>query len=225
MKQSKKSPPAPIAKPLPSKSRQLDVVEEPGVSIDRVKAKLAIGATIPNASTALDYSIGLFPDINLNECAKQMNSEIRDVNGGNLDSLEGMLAAQAIALNAIFNNFAKRAAHADVMPKLEAYMRLALKAQSQCRTTVEAIAEIKYPKTATFIRQANIAGQQQVNNNAAAADTQTNTHGRARTKNITPTNELLTKAPYAAMDTGGTRAPVGTHPSMETVGAVHRAKD
>ena len=224
MKQTQKSQPAPIAKPLPAKSRQLDVVEEPGMSMDRVKAKLAIGATIPNASTALDYSISLFPDINLNECAKQMNSEIRDVNGGNLDSLEGMLAAQAIALNAIFNNFAKRAAHADMMPKLEAYMRLALKAQSQCRTTVEAIAEIKYPKTATFIRQANIAGQQQVNNNAAA-DTQTNTRGRARTKNITPTNELLTEAPYAAMDTRGTRAPVSTHPSMETVGALHRAKN
>ena len=224
MKHSKQTPPAPVAKATAARSRQLDVVEEPGVSMERVKAKLALGATIPNASTALDYSSGLFPDINLNECAKQMNSEIRDVNGGNLDSLEGMLAAQAIALNAIFNNFAKRAAHADMMPKLEAYMRLALKAQSQCRTTVEAIAEIKYPKTATVIRQANIAGQQQVNNNAAA-DTQTNTRGRARTKNITPTNELLTEAPYAAMDTRGTRAPVSTHPSMETVGALHRAKN
>lgn len=212
-----------MAKATANRSRQLDVVEEPGVSMERVKAKLALGATIPNASTALDYSSGLFPDINLNECAKQMNSEIRDVNGGNLDGLEGMLAAQAIALNAIFNNFAKRAAHADVMPKLEAYMRLALKAQSQCRTTVEAIAEIKYPKTATFIRQANIAGQQQVNN--TAADTQTNTRGRARTKNITPTNKLLTEAPYAAMDIGGTRAPVNAHPPMETLGAVHRAKN
>ena len=191
--------------------------------MERVKAKLALGATIPNASTALDYSSGLFPDINLNECAKQMNSEIRDVNGGNLDGLEGMLAAQTIALNAIFNNFAKRAAHADVMPKLEAYMRLALKAQSQCRTTVEAIAEMKYPKTATFIRQANIAGQQQVNN--TATDTQTNTRGRARTKNITPTNELLTEAPYASMDTRGTRATVGTNPQLEAVGAVHRAEN
>ena len=204
-------------------SRQLDVVEEPGMSMDRVKAKLAIGATIPNASTALDYSISLFPDINLNECAKQMNSEIRDVNGGNLDSLEGMLAAQAIALNAIFNNFAKRAAHADMMPKLEAYMRMALKAQSQCRTTVEAIAEIKYPKTATFIRQANIAGQQQVNNNAA--DTQTNTRRRARTQNITPTNEVLTEAPYATLDARGTSATIGINPQLEAVGAVHGAKN
>lgn len=223
MTHSKTQQPVPMAKATANRSRQLDVVEEPGVSMERVKAKLALGATIPNASTALDYSNSLFPDINLNECAKQMNSEIWDVNGGNLDGLEGMLAAQAIALNAIFNNFAKRAAHADVMPKLEAYMRLALKAQSQCRTTVEAIAEIKYPKTATFIRQANIAAQQQVNNNTAS-DTQTNTRGRARTKNITPTNELLTEARYAAMDTRGTRAPIGTYPSMETLGAVHRAK-
>ncbi len=45
------------------------------------------------------------------------------------------------------------------------YMRLALKAQAQCRATLETLAKIKNPPT-LFAQQANIAhGPQQVNNN------------------------------------------------------------
>ena len=205
--------PVPTAPVAPSKSRNLEITEEPGESMDRVKARLALGATIPNASTALDYSIGLFPDLSFNECAKEMKSAIHAVNGGNLDSMEGILAGQVMALNAIFNNFAKRAAHSDSMQKLEAYLRLALKAQSQCRTTVEAIAEIKYPKSATFIKQANIAGQQQVNNGAPT---------RTPEKNITPTNELLTEQTHAALDAGGTGATICSDTGLEAVGTLDR---
>ena len=46
----------------------------------------------------------------------------------------------------------------------ETYMRLALKAQTQCRSTLETLAEVKYPKAATFVRQQNVAYQQQINN-------------------------------------------------------------
>jgi len=44
-------------------------------------------------------------------------------------------------------------------------MRLALRAQSQCRATLETLAVIKNPTTVAYVRQANIAnGPQQVNN-------------------------------------------------------------
>ena len=47
-------------------------------------------------------------------------------------------------------------------------MRLAMKAQSQCRATAEALALMKNPQP--YIRQANIAqGPQQVNNSYASA--------------------------------------------------------
>ena len=47
---------------------------------------------------------------------------------------------------------------------LDRYMRLALKAQGQCRATLETLATIKNPPV-VFARQANIAqGPQQVNN-------------------------------------------------------------
>jgi hypothetical protein len=44
-----------------------------------------------------------------------------------------------------------------------------LKAQSQSRATIQALTELKYPKQATFVKQANIAhGHQQVNNGTTA---------------------------------------------------------
>ena len=45
------------------------------------------------------------------------------------------------------------------------YKRQALKAQAQCRATLEALAEIKNPRPVAFVKQANISGgHQQVNN-------------------------------------------------------------
>ena len=52
----------------------------------------------------------------------------------------------------------------------ERYMRLALKAQGQCRATLETLAAIKNPPV-VFARQANFAnGPQQVNNNPTRAE-------------------------------------------------------
>lgn len=206
-------------KPKPDKSRYLEVTRRPGVSDDRLFAEHAFDPATGNASTALDFSSNLFPDLSLQECATVMKGDADAVNGGNLAKLEAMLTGQAIALNAMFNNFAKRAIHADVMPRLETYFRLALKAQSQCRSTVEAIAEIKYPKSATFIKQANIAEQQQVNNSGDGAG---GLPTRAREKNITPTNELLPETRHAQVDISGTRTTSRGDSGMEALGTLDR---
>ena len=51
------------------------------------------------------------------------------------------------------------------MNAAETYLRLALRAQAQCRATLETLAVIKNPQPVAFVRQANIAnGPQQVNN-------------------------------------------------------------
>src|SRR5260370_33541175 len=51
------------------------------------------------------------------------------------------------------------------MEAAERYMRLALKAQSQCRATIETLAEMKNLKPVAFVHQANNAnGPQQVSN-------------------------------------------------------------
>jgi hypothetical protein len=135
------------------------------------------------------------------------------------------LTAQAVTLNAVFNEMARRAAfnmgqHIDATEK---YMRLALKAQGQCRATVETLAEIKFPRSATFIKQANIAQQQQVNNGQTGIDS--STHAVAPEKTINPTNELLTEDIHAALDTAGAGAASSLDSELEAVGTVNRTKD
>lgn len=205
--------PAPAA-PKVNKARHMTLVMHGDQTQDRAIAEAALSPEMANASTTADYSQGIFSDICLQDCIEVMQADIKAVNGGNLDKLEGMLTAQAEALNAIFNNFAKRAIHATHMPQLDTYTRLAMKAQAQCRSTVEAIAEIKYPKSATFIKQANIAQQQVITGKAPA---------HAREKDITPTNELLAEPAHAALDTRAAGPAIGIDSQLEAVGTSNGA--
>jgi hypothetical protein len=63
----------------------------------------------------------------------------------------------------------------------ERYLRLALKAQNQCRATLETLAAIKNPPV-VFTKQANINhgnGNQQINNGTLASDVLDNIHPHA----------------------------------------------
>jgi len=110
----------------------------------------------------------------------------RALRDGDLTDAERMLMAQASTLDVIFHQLSRRAA-ATVDRSLgtcDAYLRLALKAQSQCRATLEALSLVKNPQPVSIVRQANIAhGPQQVNNCPPS-------HSRAAEREIPP-NELL----------------------------------
>jgi hypothetical protein len=128
-----------------------------------------------------------------------------------------MLVAQAHTLDALFHSFTYRSMRNSAegyLPAAETYMRLALKAQSQCRATVETLAEIKNPSPVAFVRQANIAhGPQQVNNGSRAEETENQQ------------NKLLEAVDGERLDTRTTSKAGGANPQLETVGAVNRAKD
>jgi len=206
--------------------QEATIAKSLGGTITRVKAKVCLSGALPNASTAHDYSADLLQGLDVKDFVSQMNENIQAANDGCMDGLVGMLTAQAGALNAMFNHFARRASTATQMPHLDAYTRLAMKAQSQCRSTVEAIAEIKFPKRATFIKQANIARRQQVNN---AHQQQVNNGAGAesgpREKNITPSNKLLEAQHGERLDGGAPGAAGGKDSHLEAVGAVNGAKD
>jgi hypothetical protein len=102
----------------------------------------------------------------------------------------------------------------------EAYMRMALKAQAQCRATVETLVTIKNPPV-VFARQANIAqGPQQVNNQMMPAG-----DPRTRGKNENTPNELLEQKPHERLDTGTTGAAVGADPHLAALGENDRPED
>ena len=92
------------------------------------------------------------------------------VHDGSLKSAEAMLYGQAATLQTVFTALVRRAARAEQIPQFQAAMSMALKAQAQCRATLEALAEIKNPRPVAFVKQANIAnGPQQVNNGATVS--------------------------------------------------------
>lgn len=105
----------------------------------------------------------------LSELVKSTRQTVEANAKGGTEQAEALLTSQAIALNSVFLEMSRRAAinMGSHLGAMETYMRLALKAQSQCRITLESLAEIKNRRAVTFVKQANIAsGHQQVNNHA-----------------------------------------------------------
>ena len=204
----------------------LRVTVEPGESREHKIARLSLDAGINNAQTALAYSKGRFGEAGLTEAVDVMRAKASKITAGDLTELEATLTAQAATLDSIFNELARRAAlnMGQHLNATETYLRLALKAQGQCRSTLETLAEVKYPRAAaTFIRQANIAEQQQVNNGQAADVA--STHAGAPEKTINPTNKLLSEQTNAPLDTAGAGAASRLDSSLEAVGAINRTKN
>lgn len=93
--------------------------------------------------------------------------EGKRVNKGDMREVERMLVVQAHTLNIMFNSLALKATDAGWVDHHEYLLRLALKAQAQSRATLESLANIKNPTHVSFVRQANIGHNQQVNNSVA----------------------------------------------------------
>ena len=110
-----------------------------------------------------------FGALDVNAMVVDLREQCRLASAGNLERAEAQLLAQAHSRDGLFNNLARHAAlNVEEFPgTCETHLRLALKAQSQCRATLETLAAIQYPQSVAFVRQANIAhGLQQVNNGA-----------------------------------------------------------
>ena len=152
----------------------------------------------------------------LPELVTDLQSKFDVMHAGDLTSLESMLYGQAIALQTIFTSLARRSAAnaGEYIDAADKYMRLALKAQAQCRSTLETLAEIKNPRPISFVKQANIAnGPQQVNNGQATGA------GNSQTSQ----NELLGHQHGNYLDTGAQGTAGGADPHLEAVEAGQRA--
>ena len=160
--------PAPI--PTTPKGRDLRMPSKTDKSADRLAAEVVVSGLAGNARTTVSFGEATFGELSLTECASVLNGTAKALNDGDLGSAVTMLAAQAVALNAMFGELA-RVGQANMFKTVDyadRYLRLAFKAQSQCRATLETLAAIKNPPV-MFARQANInnGGHQQVNNGQA----------------------------------------------------------
>ena len=191
--------------------------EDEGVTI----ARAVMGPTALAAVTLREYLKGT-ADLDLISLITSLTEQTEAAIGGDLKHGEAMLAVQAQTLDAIFNNLARRAAMnmGEYMDACDTYLKLALRAQAQCRATWETLATMQNPPMANYVAQANVAHTQQVNNAPATTDE----GSRAREKpNLQ--NKLLEEKDGERLDIGTTSTSGGVDPAMATVGEVDRAED
>lgn len=206
-------------------SRTLRLQESESITRDRLYAEAALDGVCANAMTAQHFALHQLPALDLTESVLVLRERAKAVNEGDLRQAETMLLSQAYALESIFAEMARRANNnlGHNLEVTERYLRLALKAQNQCRATLETLADCKSPPT-VIARQANIAhGPQQVNNSVAQGMTDV-APARAR-KSKSGSNELLAGAGHGGkkLDARTAGAAAAGYQPLETVGAINRA--
>jgi hypothetical protein len=97
------------------------------------------------------------------------------------------------------------------MDAADRYLRLALKAQAQAVRTIEALGELKNPRPVTFVRQANVAHNQQVNNGHPS---QAGNSENQQSKLAGETYELCQDSRASGID-GAACAPVATLETLD----------
>lgn len=189
--------------------------EESRREIAKLIASPALAAS--RAIQAVEGTSGYGQYLDTPELLKCLRDQAAVVKGGDLALAEAMLMNQATTLQSLFSRLVERGLGCDMIPGFEANLRMALRAQSQCRATLETLAAIKNPPV-VFARQANVTtGPQQINNGTAIASRALESESQ-QDQLSGGTHELLPDA----------RAPglAGRiDPAMATVGEIHRAED
>ena len=199
-------------KPNKRDPNQLDVPAYGEDSFEKVNAVAMLRPTVQAGITIQQYDKNIIPELDLMELIGALSTETRKATDGDLSRADTMLTSQAHALDAIFNSLARRAAQAGGIDQLDAFLKLALRAQSQCRSTWEAISAIQNPPV-VYAKQANIAQLQQVNNEVP----------RAGEKEI-PQNELLEDQHGERLDTTTAGTAIEADPAMAALEEVHRSE-
>ncbi len=170
-----------------------------------------------SAILADSFTSAILPKPEIADVASALRDKISTIQDGDMKPIEAMLIGQAQALQTMFVSLGRQATSKTQLNQYTAFMILALKAQAQSRATIQALVELKYPKQATFVKQANIAnGHQQINNNQNASDINTPVRAPAQAIENQP-NELLSEMNNATLDSSRTATTSATDKAMAAV--------
>lgn len=195
-------------KPEPNKL-QLKVRE--GANVNLESAKLLAGPLITNAFALSRFGKGTIGEIDLDSLVTALGESSSRVNANDLKDVESTLNSQSIVLNIMFGELIRRAGVnlAEYPMASDRYFKMAMKAQNQCRMTLETLANIKNPPV-VYAKQANIAnGPQQVNNGSMPLP-----HAE---KNLNGPNKLLEQGNEQRMDTATEGKTSSSNSALETV--------
>jgi hypothetical protein len=197
-----------------AKKKQLNITKQSDETKSQALARVTLDP-IATAATTIVHFDPLFSDsADFMDLLSELEQSVQEtLEQDRLDHAQTMLAAQAKVLNAIFHALAARSAMnmGEYIEAVDTYLKLALRAQSQCRATLETLSEIRNPKIASVVQQANIAGgHQQVNNHAGDIENQP--------------NELLEREEHERLDFGAASASGRADQGVEALGGVNRAE-
>ena len=176
--------------------------------------ELVLSPTIQSAVGIQAWGKLFAGEVDLAELVDDLRERIKKVQGGDMQPVEAMLFGQAMTLETIFTHLARKAVAQEYLKQFQVNLTLALKAQAQCRSTLEALAEIKNPRPVAFVKQANISGgHQQVNNGVQPAQQAGSVQGGGGVESLpapeTGTARYLTQGffpPGAEIQTAGNAA-------------------
>ena len=149
-----------IAKPVddglvpPGGKSKLEVVRRKDEKVGRTLARVTLDPQTRNASLAMTFGTQMFGDKyvpEIMETSAVLGEEIQQALKGDLSLATRMFTSQAFALDTLFTEMARRAGlnMGQYPDAADRYMRLALKAQGACRTTLEALAKLHQPREQT----------------------------------------------------------------------------
>ena len=180
-----------------------------------VMAEAAVRPTVQAALTIAEYG-KKFGDLSLTHLVDALTAQTNATINGDLRRAEAMLTAQAHTLDTLFNYLSRKAMSSEYLSQFEAYLKLAMRSQAQCRATWEAVSAIKNPPMAGYVNQANIAhGPQQVNNASRTRE------------NETEPSKLLEDTdhePNQWLDGGASAKAERADPAVEAVGEIDRTE-
>lgn len=220
MTKTPKSKPSTAPAPQEKKRDVLNIVAASASDLDAATARTLVRPEVGAAATIERWQPKTH---DVNELVRVLDAQVQAVHQGDMRRAEAMLVAQAHTLNEVFNNLMRRAVNQQYLKQWETYMRVGMKAQNQCRMTLETLAELKNPRPVAFVRQANISnGPQQVNNGPISPPVHAGAPTPAGETDLQP-NRLLETSDVERLDAGAQGASGRTHQDLATVGAVDRS--
>ena len=156
--------PAEVAEPEQA-AASLNIATPEGMTKEQAEVWALQQPHILGAGMAYLYSGKQIAPDNPNAVMDALEQQQRDIlQSDKLEGVQELLATQIQLLNMVFIHSMQRAQQQTNSKALDAYARIGLKAQSQCRMAADTLHSLRNPAP-PVLRQTNIAnGPQQVNN-------------------------------------------------------------
>lgn len=138
----------------PGATGELKVKKRADEKMGRTLARITLDPQTRNANLAMTFGSQMFGDQLKPEIAESsavLAEEIQRTLTGDLSLASRVFTSQALSLDALFTEMARRSGMnmGQYPDAADRYMRLALKAQAACRSTLEALARLHQPREQT----------------------------------------------------------------------------